>query len=115
MLPLTAATRHLVNRNILQHCQGAVLINGGRGAVVDEAALPEALQKGWLRGAALDVFETEPLPRNSPLWPDPRVIVSPHISGITTVGGAINGFVECLGDLEHGRSPKWVVARDRQY
>src|SRR6185503_6017170 len=84
-LPLTRETRGLVDARVLSACRGAVLINAGRGAVVDEAAIPEALNNGWLRGAALDVFAVEPLPVDSPLWSDPRVIISPHISGLTTV------------------------------
>ena len=63
---------------------------------MEESALPEALETGWLRGAALDVFEVEPLPDPSPLWEDPRVMVSPHISGLTTTEGAVVGFLECL-------------------
>lgn len=115
MLPLTDETRGLVSREVLSHCKGAVLMNAGRGAVVEETALPEALEVGWLRGAALDVFETEPLPEDSPLWLDERVMVSPHIAGLTTVSGAVAGFVECLAELETGRAPKWVVSRERQY
>ena len=56
----------------------AVLINISRGAVVDEAALIEALRSGKLLGASLDVFAHEPLPPESPLWTMPRVIISPH-------------------------------------
>jgi phosphoglycerate dehydrogenase-like enzyme len=114
-LPITPATRGIVSRDILSRCRGAVLLNAGRGAVVDEASLPEALDRGWLRGAALDVFETEPLPASSPLWSDPRVMVSPHISGLTTTAGAGDGFLECLADLEAGRLPSWVVDRERGY
>lgn len=115
MLPLTTETRGLISRGVLSRCRGAVLFNAGRGAVVEEAALPDALDNGWLRGAALDVFETEPLPAASPLWSHPNVMVSPHISGLTTTTGAIDGFVECLGDIEAGRLPKWAVSREREY
>jgi phosphoglycerate dehydrogenase-like enzyme len=114
-LPLTSETRGSIGREVLQSCRGAVLMNAGRGAVVDESLLPEALDKGWLSGIALDVFETEPLPAESPLWNDPRVMISPHISGITTTEGAVTGFLDCLTELEHGETPKWVVDRDRQY
>lgn len=114
-LPLTRATRGLIGREVLGSCRNAVLLNAGRGAVVDEALLPEALDKGWLRGAALDVFETEPLPAESPLWTDARVMISPHISGITTNDGAAAGFLECLEALERGEQPRWIVDRERQY
>lgn len=114
-LPLTARTRGLISRDVMMACRGAVLINAGRGAVVDEAAIPEALDNGWLTGAALDVFEVEPLPIDSPLWQDTRVMISPHISGLTTLDGAAAGFLECLATFERGGASKWVVDRARQY
>lgn len=114
-LPDTPATRGLVSRDVLARCRGAVLLNAGRGAAIDEAALPEALDQGWLRGAALDVFVTEPLPTASPLWSDPRVIISPHCSGPTTVDGAVRGFLECLTALERGEWPRWVIDRTKGY
>lgn len=114
-VPDTPASRGLVSRDVLARCRGAVLLNAGRGAVVDEAAIPEALERGWLRAAALDVFATEPLPSASPLWNDARVLISPHISGLTTVEGAADGFLECLASLEGGSWPRWVVDRTRGY
>ncbi len=114
-LPLTPQTRGLVGESVLRACKGAVLMNAGRGAVVDEGLLPAALDAGWLKGAALDVFAVEPLPATSPLWDDPRVMVSPHVSGLTTIEGAVNGFLECLETFERGAVPKWVVDRDRGY
>jgi phosphoglycerate dehydrogenase-like enzyme len=114
-LPLTSETRGLIGRDVLSACHGAVLMNAGRGAVVDEAIIPEALDKGWLSGAVLDVFDVEPLPKDSPLWDDRRVMISPHISGLTTPEGAIDGFLECLGEIEDGRIPARVVDRDREY
>jgi D-2-hydroxyacid dehydrogenase (NADP+) len=114
-IPLTAETDGLVSRDVLSRCKGTVLINAGRGAVVQESAIPEALDNGWLRGAALDVFEVEPLPTESPLWDDRRIMISPHISGPTTVEGAVTGFLECLTDVEQGVQPKWTVDRARQY
>jgi len=114
-LPLTSETRGLIGRDVLGACRGAVLMNAGRGAVVDEATIPEALEKGWLSGAILDVFETEPLPKDSPLWDDRRVMISPHISGLTTAEGAVEGFLECLDEIERGQVPARVVDRDREY
>lgn len=114
-LPDTPQTRGLFSRALLAKCRGAVLLNAGRGVVVEEAALPEALDAVWLRGAALDVFAVEPLPPSSPLWDDPRVMISPHCSGPTTVEGAVAGFLECLTALEAGTPPRWIVDRTRGY
>jgi phosphoglycerate dehydrogenase-like enzyme len=80
--PLTEATRHQVNEDVLRAMKRtAVLINVARGSVVDEEALISALAAGTIAGAALDVFEEEPLPSTSPLWNLDNVILSPHISG----------------------------------
>ncbi len=81
-LPLTDETRHLIDADALARMRpGALLVNVGRGEVVDETALVAALESGHLGGAGLDVFEVEPLPAESPLWGMPNVIVTPHSSG----------------------------------
>ena len=81
-LPETAQTRGLLSRErIAQMKQGSVLINVGRGSLVDTAALTEALQTGHLAGAGLDVTDPEPLPAESPLWDMENVIITPHIAG----------------------------------
>ena len=78
-LPGTPETHHLVDEEAIRSMQkGAYFVNVGRGAAVDEGALVEALRGGHLSGAALDVFEVEPLPRESPLWELDNVIISPH-------------------------------------
>ena len=78
-LPLTAETRGLIDRRRIELMKpGAILVNIGRGPVVDEDALVDALRSGPLRGAALDVYATEPLPADSPLWELDNVILSPH-------------------------------------
>ena len=80
-LPETATTRTLIGAAELALMRpGAVLLNVGRGKVVDEAALADALRVGRLRGAGLDVFAREPLPPESPLWALPSVLVTPHVS-----------------------------------
>ena len=78
-LPLTDATRGLVGRAELATMKrSAVLVSLGRGAVIDEQALGEALREGRLRGAVLDVFEKEPLPHDSPLWDLDNVLITAH-------------------------------------
>lgn len=81
-LPHTSQTQRMLSADrirLIRH--GAILVNVGRGSLIDEAALIDALKSGRLFGAVLDVFENEPLSENSPLWDMENVIVTPHISG----------------------------------
>lgn len=83
-VPLTAQTRGLIDAARIECMKAeAVLINTARGGIVDEPALAEALRTGRLAGAALDVFEHEPLPAGSPLAGAPNLILTPHIGGVT--------------------------------
>ncbi|MBB3189505.1 2-hydroxyacid dehydrogenase [Halomonas cerina] len=112
LLPDTRATRHIIDANALARLPaGASLINPGRGTLVDEAALLEALAQGSdqsgetegrLRGALLDAFPEEPLPAASPLWSHPRVWVTPHMAGPTPLGAALDQVAEALRALEAG-------------
>jgi phosphoglycerate dehydrogenase-like enzyme len=80
-LPLTPETRHLINAETLRLMKPtAFLLNISRGGVIDEPALIAALEQGQIAGAALDVFEREPLPADSPLWDMENVIITPHAS-----------------------------------
>ena len=80
--PQTADTLHLIgDRELAVMKEDAVLVNVSRGKLIDEAALVRALQTNRLRGAALDVFEHEPLDPRSPLWDRPDVLITPHVSG----------------------------------
>lgn len=86
LIPLSAATRHIVDRRILGAMKpSAVLINLARGGCVDEAALIEALEAGHIAGAGIDVFETEPLPETDPIWDAPNVVLTPHVGGFADV------------------------------
>lgn len=83
-LPGTAFTENLFNHETFAAMKpGTVFINVGRGTVVDEEALLEALNNGQVSYACLDVFAVEPLPQDSPLWDHPRVMVSPHTSALS--------------------------------
>jgi phosphoglycerate dehydrogenase-like enzyme len=94
IVPLTPETTGLLGKAELAAMKpGAVLINVGRGQLVDEAALVEALRSGHLGGAALDVFAREPLPADSPLWDMPNVLVTPH--SMSTALGENELLVHC--------------------
>jgi phosphoglycerate dehydrogenase-like enzyme len=81
-LPLTPETRGLIGRHQIERMKpDAILINVSRGPVIDESALIDALRKNRIGGAALDVFEAEPLPADSPLWDLHNVLLTPHSSG----------------------------------
>ena len=89
----------------------AVLVNVARGSVVDQAALVDALRRGSIAGAGLDVFEEEPLPASSPLWALPNAILTPHIAGATPryFERALELFVENLGRYLEGRPLRNLV------
>jgi phosphoglycerate dehydrogenase-like enzyme len=83
-LPLTEETRGMIDAHAISRMRtGAILVNVGRGGVIDEDALVRALEAGRLAGAALDVFSTEPLPRDSPLWHLPNVLISLHTAALS--------------------------------
>jgi phosphoglycerate dehydrogenase-like enzyme len=83
-LPYTAETHHLIGEKELESMKPeAYLIDISRGNILDHQALIRALENGQIAGAALDVFPEEPLPKDSPLWKLPGVILTPHLSGIT--------------------------------
>jgi len=82
ILPATPATHHAIDADVLAALPSrAIVVNVGRGATLDETALVDAVRSGTLAGAALDVFDREPLPPTSPLWDEPRILVSPHAAG----------------------------------
>lgn len=105
-LPLTDETRRLIDSAALGCMKpSATFINVGRGELVDEAALTDALANRRIAGAALDVFETEPLPATSPLWTMPNVIVTPHNAALNANNDerATAIFIDNLGRYVAGQ------------
>ena len=103
--PLTEETRGLIDAAAIARMQpGTILVNVGRGGVIDEQALIEALRSGRIAGAALEVFAHEPLPADSPLWDLPGVLVSPHTAGLSLREDEriVSLFVENLGRYLRG-------------
>ncbi|WP_406126501.1 D-2-hydroxyacid dehydrogenase [Streptomyces canus] len=116
--PLTADTHGMFDARRFGMMQpSARFINIGRGQLVVEDALVEAVSKRWIAGAALDVFDTEPLPPDSPLWQVPGLIVSPHMSGDTVGWRDELGtqFLQLYDRWEAGRSLPNVVDKQRGY
>lgn len=116
--PLTDATRALIGaRELARMKPDAVLINLGRGALVDEPALVAALREGRPGGAGLDVTAEEPLPEASPLWSMPNVIVTPHVSGLAPRlwERAVDQFAGNLRAFLDGRPLENVVDKRAGY
>ncbi|RPE43634.1 phosphoglycerate dehydrogenase-like enzyme [Streptomyces sp. Ag109_O5-1] len=116
--PLTEQTYGMFDAHRFGVMQpSACFINVGRGPLVDEDALVRALTRRWIAGAALDVFATEPLPADSPLWNVPGLVVSPHMSGDTVGWRDELGtqFVELYERWAAGRSLVNVVDKKRGY
>lgn len=117
-LPLTERTYHLFDEQMFRAMkQTAFLVNVGRGDIIDENDLIRALKKGWIAGAGLDVFSTEPLPADSPLWKMENVIISPHVSGFTHHYDerAVDLFCENLRRYLAGEPLLNVVNREEGY
>jgi phosphoglycerate dehydrogenase-like enzyme len=115
-VPLTETTRGLIGSAELAALKpSAWLVNVARGAIVDEAALLEALRANRLGGAVLDVFAEEPLPAGHPLWELDNVVITPHISGPSTPGEIAPIFNENLRRYLAKRPLRFVVDRKRGY
>ncbi|MCP4424954.1 MAG: D-2-hydroxyacid dehydrogenase [Chloroflexi bacterium] len=117
-LPLTDKTRHFFDESVFKEMKpDAYLVNIGRGGLINEKDLVKALKKGWIAGAGLDVFETEPLPSDSPLWTMDNVILTPHVSGFTPHYDerATDLFAENLRRYLAGESLLNLVNRNEGY
>ena len=117
-VPLTSETYHLLGKTQFEAMKPhALLVNVARGPVVDEDALAQALRTGDIAAAALDVFEVEPLPQDSPLWDLPNLIYSPHIAGyISTYAEMVQDlFVKNLERYVRREKPSGIVNKRRGY
>jgi glyoxylate/hydroxypyruvate reductase A len=121
VMPLTPQTRGMLSRPLFEGLRrngplgGPVLINVGRGGLQVEADILAALDEGLLRAAVIDVFETEPLPKASPLWAHPRLTITPHNSAPSDPEAIAAYAVRQLKRIEAGLFPENTVDRARGY
>ena len=116
LLPDTPETQGIIDHALLSQLpSGAFVLNMARGTHLVEADLLQALESGQIKGAALDVFATEPLPSDSPLWRHPRVAITPHNAAITLPDEALDFICTAITALENGETPAGIVDRSRGY
>lgn len=116
LLPKTLETENILNaRTLALLPKGAVLLNPGRGALIDDDALLAALDAGQIGHATLDVFRVEPLPQDHPYWTHPRVTVTPHIAADTRAPSASRVIAENIRRSEAGEPLLHQVDRQRGY
>jgi glyoxylate/hydroxypyruvate reductase A len=121
LLPLTEATRGIISTSLLSQLNksgplgGPILINAGRGGLQVEGDILAALNSGALKGASLDVFEREPLPRDSRLWSHPAVYISPHNAAISSPKAIAALVARQIEAFERGQPLDHVVDRRRGY
>jgi glyoxylate/hydroxypyruvate reductase len=116
LLPLTDETRGILNINLFEALpRGAQLVNVGRGGHLVEADLLDALERGVLSGAVLDVAEQEPLPAGHPFWSHPRILLTPHIASMTTPETAVEFVLDVIARHRRGETLPGLVDRQRGY
>ena len=119
-LPATPETRGILSRDRLALLpQGSYIINVGRGSAIDEDALADNLENSHLAGAALDVFQTEPLPKNHRLWKTKNLLITPHVAGNMSLAYTrdknVQMFIEDLKNFTQGKPLHYLVDRRLGY
>jgi len=116
LLPLTRETKAILNaKTFAQLPRGAFLVNAARGGHQIERDITAAIDSGQLAGAALDVFEAEPLPESSPLWNHPKITVTPHIAAISDPTASVHMVLDGIARFERGEPVPNVVDIERGY
>ncbi len=116
LLPLTEQTKTIINTETLKVVKdGAVLINAGRGGLIEDCDLLKALDSGKLSECTLDVFNEEPLPPEHPFWFHDKVTVTPHISAPTRLKSSIKSILKNIGRIKRGLQPIGLVEKERHY
>ena len=106
VLPLTTETANLLDEKALRRLpKGAFIINIGRGGIVNQADLIKLLNEDHIRAAALDVFDTEPLPENDPLWSHHKVYITPHLAGQNNPKSAVLAIADNIRRIDNGETP----------
>ena len=114
LLPLTGGTTGLIDRVMLESMkQGSYLVGLSRGGIIDETALADSLREGHIAGAALDVFASEPLPPDDPLWDVPNLFITPHVAGGFPGFAARSAerYIENVDNVAAGRPVRNIVDR----
>ena len=116
LLPLTEKTKTIINSASLKIVKtGAILINAGRGGLIEDNDLLKALDSGKLSGCTLDVFNEEPLPPEHPFWSHDKVTVTPHISAPTRLKSSIQSILANISRIKEGLQPIGLVEKKRSY
>lgn len=116
VLPLTATTHDILNADLFALMpKGAALIQLGRGQHLVDEDLLSALDSGQIGGASLDVFHTEPLPRDHPFWTHPNVIVTPHEASVTSPKAVTDALVRSVQEIDNGQHPTAAVDKTTGY
>jgi glyoxylate/hydroxypyruvate reductase len=116
LLPLTSQTENFLNIDLFRKCKkGTFLINAARGKHLIDEDLLLAIEEGYISGALLDVFRTEPLPKSHPFWENEKVFITPHIASVTNPDAAVKQIVENYKNIKNNKSPKFLIDITKGY